>query len=248
MDILLLPSARFTGTRFLCDLLQSHPAIGDCLRFPLKFEKSFLLSPSRNLWLTNLKFRMVDYYRKEKGIPERYAFFRAHIAPFVAGESFLMAPLIGLRPFNFKVVAPVRHPLSILRTLQRFKRRGGIEGMGHALDPILHLLMTLKANGDFFLVPVDLWGLLSTDERVAKMKEVMTYLGLELDEGPLEKIEEWSPISHFTDEECAKDSELDQQLSLLVHQSKVLKLLQRGFGVVYDRMPPAIRPRVVLGW
>lgn len=183
MEMLMELSVAHTGTHFVRNLLAVHcdiETVRNDLVLP-KFQIPSLPIGGRDCVLTDtIKQELRDTL---EGTPQ-YALFWGHI------ETGWYLPILFHAPFEFKLIAPIRHPYRSLRSYYlRDKQHYTVMG------DYLILLHVLKWKPDNFVLPVDLWGELSVGERFDKVTPLFRdYLGLPITSEVEQVITEWDLI------------------------------------------------------
>jgi len=275
-QVLILTSCPRSGTRFTMKFLEKHPEIGQFYGFDMPVRHHSynpVCKPLQGLGgLTSINTlngyhietpQMIKQQYTFKGIQNRLRSFYESQFPTHQGKyrSFFghitnpgyIWPLIALKPFDFKVVAPIRHPLSVLisdiSSIRLAKQRGiniptsnGSAWEFHDyISVTLKLVASLKAHGNFLPLPLDLLSAKPPKQRQEEMRALVEeYLEITLTESQISFIDSWKPIAHFKKSEYAEvfiPEEVMQGVRVLVRESGILELLG-SIGVDYSESPP----------
>lgn len=175
----------------MLDLLPTHPFISDPIitdefqkknvpwESPLRayFQNEIMVPLSKDIG-TDIENRRPDY-------------FKYKLLGFVHSHD-LIFPWVAFQPFEFKLIAPIRHPRSFLIESSFYRPDGRLD---ETFKNYLWLISLLKNTDNSIFIPIDLLEKLDPEMRLKEMEYVFCdFLGLEMTEEVKEKVLSWKKI------------------------------------------------------
>ena len=224
-EIIIVTSAWHTGTWFTLGLLSQHSQISNPVT-PKEIHREGLsvVSANRKTWRVVLLEDLKQEILNLRPDP-RYVLLFDHI------NSSWLYPLLLYKPFDFKLIAPLRHPFSMMRSCILGHGPPAIEVFSYYMV----LLQLVKNEPQKAIIPVDLWGKIPFEERMEKVQETFRYVELELEEKIINFIREW-PIVNASAHKRELTSKEHNEIMERIRLSKVIPMLN-DFGFPYNVNP-----------
>ena len=242
LKTLLMTSAMYTGTTFLRELLQMLPFLG----MPLQtnhilddklspfFWKDYLgvVRSDPQISLNGIEQYFQELSRANNGV----VFVNGHVH-----EGWMHSILFFL-PFPHKVIASIRHPFDAL--ISKYLRGTVVPedlNSGWMWSYLEVLRLKLNRPKDVVLIPVDLLGQKTEEERVTIISSLLGSLGIsvaEKDKGCQEffaRVRSWEPLNAHKGEKSVSPG-LYQEVIDRLDKSNVYYYLQRA-GLNYRYKP-----------
>ena len=179
---LVVTSVPGSGTIFTLRLLESHPQIPiriGCDGGNIKDFKKLLPIIENN----NLSNHLLNEFSNSQ-----YLLLYGHI------HYDWMRQLLS-NDFNYKLIIPIRHPLSVWRTI---KKRNQIKSIRPLVlySYLLNILLSIQKEKSHLILPIDLMNKVSGEQRLVEIKYGLTkVLNLDSTQKMIKIIRKWQPVN-----------------------------------------------------